>query len=443
MKNRKLFFFIFILLAAWLLLSNVLIGHLWNKMNNSIPRKVDFSEFSSNSSFMIEAEIDYCYVQNGMLEILSINGWAYNSELPAPEDNIEKEIAILLKSSKQCYLIPGSTYLRHDTRQPDGFGTEVSLLEIPDEIYRIYILCFEGNGNYGISATSCLINVENGNIVLCDYPSKQIEIDDSKAVTEPNMQYSPGITVSSDKIDLWGWACISDKSSETQEVIISFCDQENNKYFYSTAPVERYNLVDHLGSEKYLMSGFQTTISGENLDQCDWTVRIYIKQDNELYRAPKLFAYDAESKEISWISANDFQPTLLDIDLTAIVTENNMRYDPGITVTSTQINFWGWTFIQECDSSTQQVAILFTDDDEEAQIYSTLPIERQGIAKLYGSEEYLLSGFQSFIQGENFDSSDWTIRILIKQNDQWYQSPHLFIHDGRTDQITWVERPNG
>lgn len=302
MKNKKILLFLLILLAAWLLLSNSIIGYLWNKIHNSIPEQINFIDFSNNRSFSIEAEIDYCFIQNEMLEVLSVSGWAYNSEQISQETD-EKEIAIILKSAKQSYFIPCSTYLRHDTRQPDGFGTEVSLLELPDETYRIYLLCLENEESYGISATSWLVNVDHGNIDLCDYPSQQLEMDCKEAVTVTNMKYSPGISVSSDKIDLWGWACISDTITDTQEIIVSFSDHENNTYYYSSGSVERYDIVDYLGSENYIMSGFQATIPGEDLDQYNWTIGIYVKQNDKLYRAPKIFSYNAQNKTISWLNA--------------------------------------------------------------------------------------------------------------------------------------------
>lgn len=435
---KKIITIISVVLIAIICLffSNRVISSVWNSKHHSSIQKTTVDEMNSNLSTSVNAALDYCYVQNELFDILAINGWVYSAD--TADVQIEnKKTELFICSATSCYKIICENYLRHDDWKPNGFGTEVSLLGLPTGLYRIYIKNTDNQTDYGIYATPYLVKINTSGINVCDWEASETLID-SPVIANAGMQYDPGISIESNAINLWGWAYLTDTDSADQEVYIQLKNENNETFYYTTDKVRRDSIAYEQNAPKYLMSGFQTSIQLENASNTKWTIRLLIKDKQFVYGSHYLFQYNPETSSIDWIKASQEKASEITLNNEYPISVNDeMRYDPGISVSDSKLMLYGWACLLNESADQQSVIIEVGDGEGDTQYYSTDKVIREGVAEYLNSSLYEKSGFCTQIDIPK--NKTLYVKIIIYSDGNYYKSPHTFIYDPVSKAVLWTE----
>lgn len=132
---------------------------------DSVPQKVVFSEFQSNSEVYVC--LDSCENIGGMLEKVYFQGWAF---CETDYDNQGKKINLIFKSedSDLCYKVDCEAQLRNDVygafraeqriyNGMAGVECQFSTIGIEEGTYQFYVQVIENEYNYGLKDTGYVL----------------------------------------------------------------------------------------------------------------------------------------------------------------------------------------------------------------------------------------------------------------------------------------------
>lgn len=79
---------------------------------------------------------------------------------------------------------------------------------------------------------------------------------------------------------------------------------------------------------------------------------------------------------------------------------------------------FGWTFINDMNSSDQKVFIEVEDQSQKKLFRQAIAIFRPGFTELFKSPRYAMAGFEAYIPAEELQSGEYRVRIIVENGDK-------------------------
>lgn len=396
--------------------------------------KVDFEDFSSlGTAYVYMNELEY-NLEDNIQELLMCSGWGF------AETNIEsaetKELRLLFKGKKNTFISEPAD-MRFSTIEwtqdwkkifssNNNFGIYVSTVNLPNDIYDIYVYINENEHNKGIANTGKSFKKEG--VRLYEYTAGEIvDIVPPETATQ---KFSTGwfeISYENGCVRAEGWEAKEQIESEKICYLISYVGDNGKIVTIKVPNIFRMNIAEHLGDVKYMGSGFEGSLSREQLP--DESGYIYVLGEY----AEQLFVSNGYRYNIAeTIQDNVASVILVDSWFAPLaeesVTANQERVvqsdinDISLSEDGKCINIWGWIFAENQNSDMQTVYLEQTNDSGEIVQYYTQSVARADVAEVFENSFYYNSGFTLSIPEKYMADGTWNIKILVQNGDQIWSS---------------------
>lgn len=313
MKKRNIIFIVIYLIGmlvivGWICLSNKIIS----KMNNNeTVRVVDFETewdfyLQDYIHYVAVSGVDYIRYDGGMFDKLSVSGWAF---CETEEDNANRKVSLLLKSTDKCYeLIPYIT-IRNDVpinvpvdlNRPDmkissntGYTGQFSLVDVKNGTYDIYLCCWENSTNHGIADLLYQLNKQEENVDIHIWHAKAIDVLLGVTQDKQTIGYLDKISAKNDYFVVYGWEYIPDKNCNSQKVYVEITDVDGASKQYEAKMLTRADVAKAYNNPYYGQSGYQSNIPLSDFTDGKYSVRILVENEGEVWQSKE---YNMQIKE--------------------------------------------------------------------------------------------------------------------------------------------------
>lgn len=296
----------FLLLIIWLFSANNIIVLLGVDSENQLIL-VKENIYSSNSDVytVITSELQ----KDDIFEQFTISGGAF---CETTVDTSNRTVTIQLRSEKGIYEVPAIVTTRPDIyyKYADkkkiyngniGFQTDFSTLNLPNDIYELYIYVYENDSAYGITNTGYKYikdkygfrTYKYGDTISIPLPLEEVEKADIIFRLD-NFSYN-----TQNQIHINGWQFLNSIESADTDVYLVIIDSQNNIQMAELKKYIRSDISNYYGN-LYLISGIEATLNSNILLKPDtYTIKLIVHHDNNYY-------ISNEYEEIVLTDTNEF-----------------------------------------------------------------------------------------------------------------------------------------
>ena len=82
----------------------------------------------------------------------------------------------------------------------------------------------------------------------------------------------------------------------------------------------------------------------------------------------------------------------------------------------------GWAYLEYENAENSNVYLRIEDENGNVNIYNTQKENRVDVAEAFANEDYISSGFYTYIIGDKFSGRKLKVRVIIEENNQYYMS---------------------
>lgn len=293
-KSRKNIFIILAILFSLFIicafLNNIIALFLDKEMQ---LHKINFSDYDYDTHVFLYMNPFEYYEDDNLFETIRCTGWAF---IPSLDDNADKHTFLILKGRKGCYITSDCggfyddihTTLKEWKNIPGSFNqflANFSTINLPDDIYDIYIYIEANEKIKGISQTNYAFKKEG--IHLYNYaPHCSILTNFSIPETE-NSTVNGWMTVTceSEYVQVSGWATLDSISPEDTKYYVLFRGNNGSSVTVEAIKTCRTDVVHALNDPLYTESGYCCGIEIKELPDSAGTVSLIIQYQDKYYQS--------------------------------------------------------------------------------------------------------------------------------------------------------------
>lgn len=224
------------------------------------------------------------------------------------------------------------------------------------------------------------------------------------------------VRVANNTLIVKGWAFANELSSAEQQIFIELTDTYGQTVEYTTAMYDRIDVAEEYGGQ-YQRCGFQAQIPFSVISNGDWTMRILATNGSEVMAGD---AYSLFRKE-DFITCGE----KLQVNITE--REKAVGEVDSLIITGQDIELSGWAFAAGKDCAAQKVYVQVTDSIGHSAIYSAHNESRPDVAKYWGEDDYLLSGYTAHFPQNILADGECTLRLLVENGGAvWNTDKYIF-----------------
>lgn len=241
-----------------------------------------------------------------------------------------------------------------------------------------------------------------------------------------NMPVTEGLKVSQENgLKFTGWAVDSANQTVGQEVYIKIGDK-----LYAGTRTDRGDVANYLGKPDYKECGFAVNIEPGTLPYGEQDISFIMinKDKNKWYEVSKgsinivdltessgeakLSSFKMKNERLSGFAESEEQTEsyIDDMDGESFKQKMTINQQDGITIK-------GWAVDSANHTAAQEIYILIGD-----RVYEVKRNERADVAKHFGVNEYLNSGFEFSAEPDNVPKGKTEIGVIVVNKDKkiWY-----------------------
>lgn len=407
-KFGVLFFFI-VLFFSLNDIIDLLITKYYNLNNIEEIKSDNLSYYKKDNVYYWIEELD---IYGNIAKYLNFRGWSF---VETEEDSSNRNVELILFNQEKQYIISTTLHERETFRAfPDkkingkkhGFYGKVSLINLNNGIYDLYIRDVENSKNYGLVNTKRFINIYGKNICISEINKLNSCINILNTITSGDVMYNiEHIYTSETTLNISGWAYLKSMQGNAR-VIIGVKDSiTNREEFYTAAYKERPDVVKYFNNNQNLLySGFDINIPFNKKYEISSIVVAY-----------KGKYYKTELDKIESIKYQK-QVNFNQIETNELINfyiEKNKEENNALEIE-------GWAYINNINK-TGKIYVGVKDKTGKEIYYTAEQIERPDVVKHFNNNADLLnSGFKANIKLDN--AGDYTLSsIIIEYNGKYYR----------------------
>ena len=250
--------------------------------------KVNLDNFDfANKAYVFMNPFEY--MEDDLTELVYCSGWAFAE---TSQDNVNKKVTLILKGLKNTFITSECAMLADDIHRREGwkiipgsnnnFAIWFSTINLPSDIYEIYVYVCENENVHGIASTGQSFKKEG--VMLYEYPTGQIceNIDIDKITNAIDYGWVT-VEVLNECVMVSGWSAVNSICSEDATYYLCFIGNNNNTITLRQPNICRADVADYLDDNIYMMSGFKSGLNKENLPDEKGEVYVVIEYQNSFY----------------------------------------------------------------------------------------------------------------------------------------------------------------
>jgi hypothetical protein len=212
-----------------------------------------------------------------------------------------------------------------------------------------------------------------------------------------------------------GWAFINDKNAYGSRISLVL-KSDKNTYFFSSNPTRRYDVAEAFNTFALINSGFLATIPWSVLEDGEYAVGLFIKNDNsEAFQyTDKIISKYGDSVFTFNTSARYEFPLPMETDDIMYAIDNASISDEDgnklFIVT-------GWGYIKGQNSFGTSIYVILKSK-EKTYIYGSAIQYRPDVTEYFKTINFDDSGFLSEIPMESIDNGTYNIGIYIRKGNK-------------------------
>lgn len=383
-----------------------------NNLNNMVEINNDnLSDLKKDQIYYWIEELD---VYGNIVKYLNFRGWSFAE---TEEDSSNRKVELILYNKDKQYAIYPSLHERETYRAfPDkkidgkkhGFYGKVSLINLHDGIYDIYINNIENKKNYGLVYTRRYIYKYGQNICISELDKLNTCINTLNTIKNNDIEFNiESIYINDNYLTVTGWASLNNLHDNVR-VFIGIKDKSTEREeFYTASTIHRTSSKKSIENNKVdLNNGFR--------------VRIPISADKE-YEVSSIVIgykgryYQTESKEIGAVKYQQqihLSPVQNDNNINFYI-DKNKREDDNLFIA-------GWAYMKDINK-IGPIYVGVKDKSGKEIYYTTEQLERPDVVKYFNNNEDLLnSGFMVSIKINNIENYKLS-SIAIEYDGKYYR----------------------
>lgn len=313
MKKRRIIFIVIYLIGmsaivGWICISNKIISKINNK---EAIREVDFETerdfyLQDHIYYVAISNVDYIRYDGGMFDKLSVSGWAF---CETEEDNSNRKVSFLLKSTDKCYEIIPYIAIRTDVpinvpvdlNRPDmkissntGYVRQFSLVDVMNGTYDLYLCCWENDTNHGMADLLYQLEKKEEDVSIFIWHARELDTLLGITQAEQTIGYLDKVAILDDYIVVYGWEYVPNKNCDTQKVFVELTDINGISKQYEARMLTRADVAKVYNNPYYAQSGYQSNIPLSDFSDGKYIVRILVENEGEVCQSKE---YKMQIKE--------------------------------------------------------------------------------------------------------------------------------------------------
>ncbi len=256
-------------------------------------KKIDFEDYNCDTHVFLYMNPFEYFEDDNLFETMRCTGWAF---IPSSEDNADTHTFLILKGKKGSYITAdcGGFYDEiHNTLKEwkdipgsfNQFWADFSTINLPDDIYDIYIYIEDGKKTKGISQTNYAFKKKG--IHLYNYtPHCNIIPNFSIPETEDNAVNGwVNVACEPEYVQVSGWATLDSIPPEDTKYFVLFKGNNGSSVTVEAIKTCRTDVVRTLNDPLYTESGYCCGIETEQLPDSAGTVSLIIQYQDKYYQS--------------------------------------------------------------------------------------------------------------------------------------------------------------
>lgn len=383
-------------------------------------QKIDFDDYNCDTHVFFYMN-PFVYEENNLLETLCCTGWAF---IPSTESSDDKQTFIILKGRKGSYITAGCGGIYDDIHNTlkewkdvpgndNQFNTRFSTVNLPDDIYDIFIYVENGEDVKGISPTNYAFKKEG--VHLYDYALNSKICDHLEISSYEPDDVNGWMTVSneSEYVKVGGWATIDSIPSEDTEYFLVFEGNNGSSVTVEAIRNCRTDVVKELNDTIYTESGYSCGIEADRLPDNIGRVYLIIKFGDKYYKSgeQEFCTYD-KTKYLEKVNFSDYESLPK-----AYAYVNPIRIDSsGETI---QVLLNGWAFVPTTESNEYKTTYLILKGQKNSYKTSTCLQIEDDILTNYKDWKDIPDGKNQFsitLSPEELPNDVYDVYLYVEEN---------------------------
>lgn len=293
-------YIIVLLLLGWLLAANQIVTKICVDKEQRLI-KFDFNEEKSQNvvhTFAISINDE-----EDIFDTVTLNGVAFCTNDEGTMQN-NREIEIILKSKDSAYKVSGTSCPRPDIyawlydKMPlfgaeIGFQASFSTLNLPYDIYELYLGVKENEQIFGIGKTNfTYIKNRNG------FKNYYEEINDLKLKEAEIVFRLDNISLDNRVLELNGWQYMNETNSELEKVYFQIIKDNTELYTIAARTNIRSDIAEAFGNNEYIKSGIGGEYENLDLDDGEYLIKVIVQIDNNYYVSNELEKFTIQNQTV-------------------------------------------------------------------------------------------------------------------------------------------------
>lgn len=335
-------------------------------------QKIDFEDYNYDTHVFFYLN-PFVYEDDNLFETMCCTGWAF---IPSTESSDEKQTFLILKGRKGSYITAGCGGIYDDIHNTlkewkdvpgndNQFNTRFSTVNLPDDIYDIYIYVENGEDMKGISPTNYAFKKEG--VHLYDYALNSKVHDELEISSYESDSVTGWMTVSNEPgyVKVGGWATVDSIPSEDTEYFVVFEGNNGSSVTVEAVKNCRTDVVKELNDIIYTESGYACGIESDRLPDDIGRAYLVIQSGDKYYKSEEqeFCTYD-KTKYLEKVNFNDYESLPR-----AYAYVNPIAIDSSAEAVQIRLN--GWAFVPTTEPSEGKVTYLILKGQKNSYRTST------------------------------------------------------------------------
>ncbi len=387
----------------------------------------DSMENYQNGTAVCRANLDGYTIGTNLLQQSALSGWAF-SETHIGNEN--REVKYIFASEENVYSLEAELLRRPGVKEAFldllseestnmlGAIASFSPITMEDDIYELYIFCWENEQDYGLASTGKKF-LKQGR-TFKEYIFQSIETETLVAEEPISRCTVDEVGLDAETIEISGWAFLEGMDCAEQEVFVQLTGENGTKTF-TTESRERADVAEAYGSDGYLKSGYVARIPAAELEAGSYTLELYVKNGDRIAGTEKGTLQISEDGTAAYQAAGAAAPVteFRSEKVEALNSQDTLetRMVENVVSSESVVEISGWAFLEGMDCAEQEVFVQLTGENG-TKTFTTESRERADVAEAYESDDYLESGYLARIPAAELEEEAYTLELFVKNGDQ-------------------------
>lgn len=358
-QKKKIFIGTVIIIFAFLIyasLNRIIVKFLNEEMQ---LYKINFEDYDCDTHvFFYIDPIEY--ESESLFEMVCYTGWAF---IPAEKNSKDKRISLILKGRKGSYITADCGGIYDDLHNRlkgwkdipgnnNQFYARFSTVNLPDDIYDIYLYVEEGGEIKGISPTNYAFKKEG--VRVSEYVPRS-KINDEFRYSQIAKTIDKGwmgVLCEPEYVKVTGWGGVDSIPCEEAEYFVVFEGNNGSQVVVEAIKNCRVDVVEEFKDFLYAESGYSCGLETSQLPDDIGRVYLIVKFGDKYYKSgEQAFCTYDKARQLEKVNFNDYESLP-----TAYAYVNPITIDNSSEAVRVLLS--GWAFVPTTESSENKATYV-------------------------------------------------------------------------------------